>query len=412
MMKHILFLVLSFFHLCCLEAKSSVKSKPLQAGRESWIFSANQLGIDLFKSLNKENVCLSPFGISSALTLIYSGSAGNTQKEIAKAMHITSSPSSFEQEWQELNQFLSTPPYSGQRDLHIYNFTSLWLAVNYAYEMTFIDNIMQNFKVISRKADFARQIETARFEINRLTNERTEGKVEEMIPFSILQESDTLALANAFVFKVRWDKSIAFHDVKQLPFFTNETATVSTPAIGYKGELMAYKDELGWIIKIPYAQTTATGPHISLFVIYPNGGKEFGTIKDKLSLDQLKKWQDQLVLTKSVLILPKFHLNEFYALENLLEKLGMKALFNEQADLTRISPDKGLTLGQFFHRAPFSVTKLGTEESLSFTAPLPQPEIPKGYQLLKLDHPFLFVVQEETSKAILFLGKIVNPVSN
>jgi serpin B len=399
--------------LTCLSiASEAVLPKSNQTLSQGWVLSSNQLGIEIFKSLEgQKNVCISPFGISSALTLLYFGSGGETLRAIEGLMHFTGSPTAIKKEYQDLNDFFQSIPFSGQRDLRILSASSLWVASNFTLAPTLQEVLVRDFKAAERRVDFSRQLETARYDINSWVRTRTDGKTEEMIPYDTLNENNRLVAINAFVFRAKWDK-IDFKLVQPSPFFASEDLTLAVPTIMCKGNLMTYEDPLGTIVQVPYSEVKANGPRLRLILIIPKSAKELDQIQKALSLDQLTTWINQLTLKKVSLVLPKFQLNQFVNLDNSLQKLGLKDVYTDQADFTKISGEKGLMLSQTFHRSIFSVTQMGTEEPLSSTFSSSRVDATKEYPLIQINHPFLFIVTDQTTGAIILLGRMVNPSNN
>ena len=396
-----------FFTLAAAETPSPKIAKT--AGSE-WVLSSNQFGFDVFKSLlndPEKNVCVSPFGVFSALTLIYAGAGENTQKEMEAVLHMVSPPLQFAKEYQDLSEFLSIP-YSGQRDMRILNTISLWMASKYPFSPPFQQTLMRDFKAVGRRADFSRLLETARYDINSLMKERTDGKVDEMIPYDGLLDTDRLVVANAFVIKAKWSREIMVTPVQPLPFFSSQEKTLALPMLAFKGALMTFEDPAATVVQIPYVVAKANGPSVHFLLIVPKDASGLEDLQKNISVDQLNKWTGQLSLKKTELVLPKFQINQLIVLDDTLKKLGLNRVFSEQADLSGISIEKGLMLSQVFHRPVFSLSALGTEEPLSLMAPLPRSEISNEYQIISVDRPFLFIVYEKTTGAILLLGRMGN----
>lgn len=390
-----------------LNAKKATAEPPSY----EWAISSNQFGLNLYKTLqatHKNNFCISPFGISSAVTLLYLGAAGESQGELRDLLNFPKAPPDPQNEFKEVFPYFVSSPFNFPRDLNILNISSLWVASKFSLLNTYQEMVQRDYKSSVRRVDFTKP--TASYEINRFFKERSEGKLDEMIPSKALNASDRLVAGNFFTLKAKWDKEIVYKQVPS-PFFINEDTTLAVPSLMASGNIKMFEEGSVAIVQLPY-ELSNKKPRLNLLLVYSKKKKELDELKKKLSHELLMKWSDQLTMRHAIIFFPKFHINEFVVLNSALEKIGMKIVFSNAADFTKITAQKGLKLSQVFHKAVFRAALNGTEESLSDQPYQPAPELDQNFHLLRIDHPFLFLVQDKTTGAILVIGQVVNPMDN
>jgi serpin B len=94
----------------------------------------------------------------------------------------------------------------------------------------------------------------------------------------------------------------------------------------------------------------------------------------------------------------------------LFSSLGMSLAFSDQADFSGISTEKEQKLFDVVHQAFVDVNEEGTEAAaatghIGGDAPGPVPRT----VIFRADHPFLFLIKDQRTGAILFLGRVVDP---
>jgi len=107
--------------------------------------------------------------------------------------------------------------------------------------------------------------------------------------------------------------------------------------------------------------------------------------------------------------MPKFKLETNYDLKPPFQKMGMKDAFGGAADFSGMGWLKGdLWISQIKHKAFVEVNEEGTEAAAATAVEMATKSIPY-YPVFRADHPFLFIIQDNQSSAILFMGRMVNP---
>jgi len=162
------------------------------------------------------------------------------------------------------------------------------------------------------------------------------------------------------------------------------------------------------VIELPYV-----GDSLSMFIILPDRGTTLAELENSLTFDDLVNVRQkfQMRLAEVRLFLPKFRLDERLSLVQLLAAMGMRDLFTRTADLSGIDGSRELCVSEVLHRAVVEVNEEGTEAAAAtavvyedlFSASTDTPRV------FRADRPFLFFIQHQATKSVLFLGRLVKP---
>jgi serpin B len=165
-----------------------------------------------------------------------------------------------------------------------------------------------------------------------------------------------------------------------------------------------YEDESLQAIEIPYKKKEA-----SMMVILPkeNTKSAIKGIDYKYFTDITKS----LELKRVKLSIPKFKMEVMYELKDIMMIMGMKTAFSRDADFSGITGGKDLTISKILHQSVIDVNESGTEASsstavISMRSTMVTKDIPIVF---KADRPFLFLVKENGTNTILFMGYMAEP---
>ena len=149
-----------------------------------------------------------------------------------------------------------------------------------------------------------------------------------------------------------------------------------------------------------------------MVLLLPQAGRfnEVQTSLDAGELDALiAGLQDQDI----GLWLPKFKFEYPLVLGDTLQKMGMTAAFDPiRADLSGMDGSRDLYLSQVLHKAFVAVDEAGTEAAAATVVIVEASSMPVSSRIeFKVDRPFFFLIRDNASGAILFLGRVLNPAS-
>lgn len=292
---------------------------------------------------------------------------------------------------------------------------------------------------VIQTADFKNQpgIECER--INRWVELQTEERIKDLFREGALNELTRVVIANAIYFKADWAKPFPV-DTRPAPFTLSNGSSVeaplmvnySDPSVRYgafnadgslfptpervpsdgSSESSYYPDDAGFSV----IEKLYRGGRISMVVIAPNDANGLAALQARLTSANLGAWIGALVEREANVHLPKFELNTRYGLKDSLVAMGMSTAFDPaNADFSGITSAENVSIDAVIHQAFISVDENGTEAAaatglLSCTASAPPATIP-FVPTFRADQPFIYLIREQDSGAILFLGRVVNPTA-
>lgn len=365
----------------------------------------NTFATDLYGVLKKEsgNLVFSPFNLYSSLSMVYAGAAGQTALEMRRVLHISGQDKSFFQEIGEFNRSLIAVHKEGYK-LHVAN--GLFLNEGKKILKPFEKIAHSDFGAKIEEVDFSSP-ETASKLINRWISTQTYGKISSLLQSGDLDKMTRLVLTSAIYFEGAWVKPFDAKRTKKASFNAPQ-GPLEVEMMEQTSSFPYFEDDLSQGIWMQFsgAQTSDVSP--ALLLILP---KEQDKIDALLSGENLASWLVQGTNRPIALKLPKFRLSNRFLLNDSLKALGMNEAFSLSADFSGIDGMRDLSLSKVIHQTYFDLDEKGvtaaaaTASSIGVTSILPkEPPLP-----LVFDRPFLFLLVDQTSNTVLFIGKVEKP---
>jgi serpin B len=364
--------------------------------------SINSFSFKLFEQvyLKSDNCFFSPYSIFGALSMTYAGAKENTRLEMGKALEI-SNKDAVHSEFKALNSNIML-----NREVQFLSSNSIWLQKNFKLDKTFSNQVEENYQAKSKNVDFANENdrEKARKEINTWVDKQTKGNISNFIKPGILSENTAMLLVNAVYFKSIWQTEFLPKDTKDEKFLASSGDSVICKMMNNDLKTHYYEDEMAQVVEIPYENNKA-----SLIVFLPKDLNK--TDLKSFDYNYLTKASQSFGLKEVQLSLPAFKLEVDYELSDAMKKMGIKSAFEPGADFSGITGQKDLIISSILHKSIIEVSEKGTEAS-STTAVISMRStaIPsKGPVIFKADHPFLFIIRDNSTAVILFMGYMAHP---
>jgi serpin B len=318
-----------------------------------------------------------------------------------------------------------------QYELQIAN--ALWGEQTFPFRQQFLETLRDAYGAAAFPVDFIHGFEAARDRINRWVEEQTHERIKNPLAPGTLSSDTRLVLANAIYFKGNWaeqfNKENSHEDDFTLPDGTNAKAmfmsareirfryaelladeTSNKPVLDPdRGEYDSKPNPDGFqLLELPYR-----GHTLSMIVLLPKSPEGLAALEKKLTADNLNRWVEAMQNQKVHVFLPKFTLETKYNLPSTLSSMGMPAAF-APGGFTGMSdaPEASLlALSHVVHKAFVDVNEEGTEAAAAtvVTAVAVSAMIEPPIPVFRADHPFLFLIRDTQSGAILFLGRVMNP---
>ncbi|XP_053322836.1 leukocyte elastase inhibitor-like [Spea bombifrons] len=372
--------------------------------------TGTQFSFELFREINESNqgnVFFSPFSISAALGMVVLGAKGKTAEQISKTMHVDDNKD-FQQNFQSLSAKINKKADSS----YVLNLANRLFGEKTSSVLPeFISSIQSLYKADLGIVDFMSSPNAARKEINSWVSEETKGKIPELLAEGSVDETTKLVLANAIYFKGDWAEKFNPKETTEKPFNLNKNEQKMVKMMYQMKKFpFAYIPDINCrILELPYA-----GKDISMIIMLPDTIDDDTTglqkLENELTVEKFQEWtkSENMSLIDVHVHLPKFKLEDTYKLKSKLTSMGIVDLFNPGcADLSGISGSSNLFLSDFVHKSFVEVNEEGTEAAaatagIAMVCMLMEEEF-------NANHPFLFLIRNNTTKSILFLGRFVSP---
>ena len=412
----LLFLLISNAFVCgCISAPESAEADSVVqmdqtdleknlTGIERTALANNRFSLDLYRELAGEgnNVFFSPWSLSSALAMTYEGARGNTSDEMRSVLYFSENDSLRRESFSALDRKIN----ANDSGYTLSTANALWVDGSFSLLDEYETLVHDTYLARANNLDFRAAPEEARQTINHWVKQKTSGKIVDLIPAGHVDSLTRLVLTNAIYFNGTWMKTFDPSQTRDEDFFTEDGRAVKVPMMRQDdGEARFYYLETGdlQVLEMPYA-----GGRLSMMILLPHD-QDIASLERTLSSEDLNQWRDSLEERRVDVYLPRFKLKANYFLPEILADLGMPTAFSEMADFTGISPDRPLFISQVIHQAYVDVNEQGTEAAAATAvvteACAEEPEIP----VFRADHPFLFLIVDDETGCILFLGRVSDP---
>lgn len=369
----------------------------LQEGNSAFCF-------DLYRVLRNEdgNLFFSPYSISTALGMTYAGARGETETGMASVLHFPREQKAVHESFSQIQSHLASIQDKGTIQLNVAN--GLWLQQDYPLLDDFLDLTKKHYGAGIHPADFAGNTETARKAINTWVEQETREKIQDLIKQGMLDAATVLVLCNAIYFKGDWLSAFDKEKTRDADFYVGPGKTIKTPMMNQSTEVKFRRFEGFSAIELPYV-----GNDLSMVVFLPEQQDGLAAFEEMLNHETVKIWLDDLYNTSASEVsvsLPKFKTTCEFDLSAVLIEMGMEHAFSG-ADFSGMTGRKDLFISKVVHKAFVDVNEEGTEAAAA-TAVI----IDKAFHRLlafRADHPFLFLIRENETGSILFVGRIMDP---
>jgi serpin B len=377
---------------------SQVKLEELAQGN-------NAFALDLYQQLKSTdgNLFFSPFSLSTALAMTYAGARRETESQMARVLHFGQAGESLHAAFANLQAKMTEAEAQGGIKLKVAN--SLWPQTGYAFLSEFISLIQTHYGVTITPVDYG-DSETARKTVNEWVEEKTEKKITDLISPGVFNKLTRLTLVNAIYFKGSWADKFDPKLTKRGDFWSPQ-GKVSAAMMSRTDEYAYAETESLQVLELPYA-----GKSLSMLILLPKERDGLANLEAQLTPAFFEKATAKLWEQRVYVAVPKFKLEAAFKLNETLIKMGMSDAFdNNKANFAGMDGnEKGLFISAALHKAFIDVNEEGSEAAAASaivmqlrSAPAQRPPV------FRADHPFLFVIRENQTGSILFMGKLLKP---
>jgi serpin B len=365
---------------------------------------------DLYQVLRDAagNLFYSPYSISLALAMTYTGARGETAEQMADTLHFVLPQDTLHQAFSDLVLELDRRGEGARgKDgegfrLNIIN--AIWGQKGFQFLPEFLDLLAENYGAGLRLLDFVNAPEKSRIIINDWVSEQTEDRIEDLIPPDVIDSLTRLILTNAIYFNAAWQHPFLEFATKNGIFHLLDGGGVLVPMMRKTGFLGYVAGEGYQAVELLY-----DGGELSMVILLPSPGS-FEAFEELLSAQKAGAIIERLNRRQVALTMPRFEFRSRFSLSDTLMAMGMPAAFlAEKADFSGMTGNRDLFIHDVIHKAFVAVDEAGTEAAAA-TAVVIGPAGAEGAEVeVNVDRPFVFLIRDIETGTILFVGRVLNP---
>ena len=253
-------------------------------------------------------------------------------------------------------------------------------------------------------ADFVKQYESIRKEINDWVYDQTQEKIKDLLPDGALNPDTRMVLVNAIYFKADWLSQFDADDTTDSPFHLLDGTDITVKMMNQGTFMPYYRGDGFQAVELPYAGDTA-----AMDIIVPDEG-DFEDFESALNSDLFNETLNGLGPTSMMLSLPKFTFESEFNLSDTLKSMGMVDAFDpDNADFSGMTAENDLFISDVIHKAFVAVDEEGTEAAAATGVIVGATSAPMFDVTLTIDRPFIFIIRDKPSGQILFIGRVLDP---
>ncbi|XP_057420729.1 serpin-ZX-like [Lotus japonicus] len=376
-----------------LQKSKSKKSNDVALSFTKHLFSKNHY--------EKKNLVFSPFILNAALSVMAAGSEGRPLHELLSFLRFDSVD--------DLTTFFSHLLSAAAAPYNLSFSNGLWADKSLQLSHSFKQLVATHYKATLNSVDFKTQGDQVHHEVNSWIEKETNGLITQVLPPGTVTKLTKLIFANAIYFKGAWkhdfDRRPYHHKFDLLngtrvrvPFMTSEKDQFIRAFDGFK------------VLRLSYKQGGDKKRRFSMYIFLPDAIHGLSTLIEKLSSesDFLKDKLPRRKVQVNSFMIPKFNISFSFEASKVLKELGVVSPFSQWDNAL----DK-LYVESISHKALIKVNENGTEATAATIVEKIflgcSPPRPVGIDFVA-DHPFLFLIREDFTGTILFVGQVVNPL--
>ncbi|MCJ7778611.1 MAG: serpin family protein [Sedimentisphaerales bacterium] len=385
-------------------------SEDQKTAQQAVVKGNNEFALELYAKLRTQegNLFFSPYSISTALAMAYAGARGETESQMAKALHFSTTPSTaggFASEFGAIVKDLNVRGAKGGYELNVAN--ALWGQRGYGFLAEFLEPIKNNYGGELNEVDFINASETARQTINSWVEKQTRNKIKDLIQQGMLNSMTRLVLTNAIYFKGNWARQFEKDKTKESPFTLISGKEFNVPMMNQTAEFNYMEADDFQGLELPYVND-----ELSMIILLPRKVDGLSSLEEKLVLEKFSGWLSELGKRKVIVSIPKFKMTSQFGLADVLRSMGMTDAFSVKADFSGMNGKRDIFISAVIHKAYVDVYEEGTEAAAATAVIMKTTSVMPGQiPVFRADHPFLFLIRDNKSGSILFIGRAMNPAA-
>ncbi len=373
--------------------------------------SCNTYALNLYNQLAKENpdknVFFSPLSIDVALAMTAAGARGETAEQMLKMLQLEDNSAATHKQVGALVDLLNGDGKERPFELAVAN--RLWGQKGFKLLDSYLDLTRKEYGAELGTVDFVNDPDGACKTVNTWVEEKTNEKIKDLIKPEMITPLTRLILTNAIYFKGDWASAFKKSATREQDFYLSGnitgTAKIKVPMMYQKGKFKYFTGKSGQYLVLPYK-----GDRLSMLVHLPPAGQNLKTPVDvKGTIGDISKLYNKTREQKVRVFLPTFRMETTYDLVPTCKSMGMTDAFTGAADFSGMDGKKLLYISNIVHKAFVNVDEKGTEAAAATAVVMTLKGAPRPAPVFRADRPFIFLIRDDVTGAILFVGRVNNP---
>lgn len=369
--------------------------------------STGKFAISLYNEMTKKchdkNVCFSPLSLAAVIALTHIGAKKKSSEEIKHVLNCL--PVSDDDFHSSFSKLLSSLQEKNDNNNSIDINNCLFAGENHKFLSSFITDVKKYFDADVKNMDFANKPEDCRSEINDIVKKKTNNLIEDFLKSGSISPMTVAILINTIYFKGTWSEQFDKSHTSKEDFFISESDKIEVDMMHISKKFkMNYSEEMKCqVLELPYA-----GKKLSMFIVLPLEGFSLKEMESSLSHDSLIQLIDNLEMEMKIDVsLPKFKIQYDSEMKTIFQNLGLNEAFQPGiADFSGMDGTKQIYLSEILHKACIEVNEEGTVAAAASASMMMMMCLPPQFVV---DKPFMFLIRDNDSKLILFMGHVINP---
>lgn len=363
-----------------------------QTGDFSW---------DFFKTMNRleaegKNLVVSPLSVTQAFGMAINGATGENLTEMLDVFGFDNTDG-MNAAYKNIRGALSTA--DPKVTIGIAN--SAWYRQGYAIKETYFQSLESYYDARVTGLDFNNKPAAIKT-MNDWVNSKTRGKIPSIV--DNISDENILFLINAVYFYGTWASKFDAANTTDAPFYLNNGSTVQVKMMSQETDFEMFYGENFTALRAPYANGS-----FAMNILLPDENVSADEVIESLDSEVWSQIRSGQGLRTMKLFFPRFKTECSYDLIPGLQALGMQRAFYDVTGFHNIAEDD-IVISEVKHKTFIEVDEKGTEAAAVTSIGFEVTSLPPQATIFRVDRPFVFVISEKASGAVLFAGKIENPL--
>ncbi|KAK3150033.1 hypothetical protein QOZ80_3AG0226820 [Eleusine coracana subsp. coracana] len=362
------------------------------------------------------NAAFSPLSLHVALSLLTAGTGGATRDQLAAILG-GEGPGAVEGLHALAEQVVQVvlADGSGAGGPRVAFADGVFVDASLKLKPSFEEVAVSKYKAEAQSVDFQKKAAEAAGQVNTWVEKITSGLIKELLPAGSVDHTTKLVLGNALYFKGAWTEKFDASNTKDGEFHLLDGSSVQAPFMSSTTKQYLAPYDNFKVLKLPYQQG-GDKRQFSMYILLPEAKDSLWSLAENLSSEPefLEKHIPRQKATVGQFKLPKFKISFGFEGSALLKGLGLHLPFSAEADLSQMvdsqAMGQNLYVSSIFHKSFVEVNEEGTEAAAATAAVVSLRSMPIGPIDFIADHPFLFLIREDMTGVVLFVGHVVNPL--